>query len=154
EHFFHADEVASVAIPGGSAYHFEIEIGISQIWLILTQVADHAAGPGDWPGAAPLDGILPTNNPDSLQPVDENAIPIQPPADNAMSLAETGDEVADHPNPLIIHVAHQPADARITRMKPLAGRPLRDVVNLLALVERIEKSGERAEVEGRGADIE
>ena len=53
EHLLHADEIAGVAVAARARRStLKIEIGVRQVRLVLAQVADDAAGPGDRPGAA------------------------------------------------------------------------------------------------------
>ena len=57
-HLLHADEVAGVAVARRRADDLEVEVGVGQVRLVLAQVADHAAGPRDRPGAAQVDRVL------------------------------------------------------------------------------------------------
>jgi len=58
DHFLHAHQVAGVAIPGRGTDDLEIQIRISQVRFVFSQIAHHAAGPGNGAGAAQIDGIF------------------------------------------------------------------------------------------------
>src|SRR5436190_1944083 len=67
----------------------------------------------------------------------------QRPGKGLGEFAQPGDEIVGY-------VGHQAADARHAGGEPGAGPHLLEIVDALALLERPEKRGERAEVDRRG----
>ena len=64
---------------------------------------------------------------------------------------ENRPDSAEHP---VVEVVQDAADAGVARVEPVARHLLVDVVDQLALVERVEKGRERPEVERGGAGAE
>src|SRR5579883_2640472 len=154
EHFFHANEIASVAIAFAGTDDFEIEILICQVRLILAQIADDAAGASDGAGAAQIVGVFLGQYANVLGAFDEDAIAIEQSHNVMPGLGEIADERPNHVDPSFIHIGQQPADAQIARMEALPGGAFANVVDFFLLIEGVEKSSETPEVKGRRAATE
>src|SRR5262249_11419541 len=78
-HLLHAHQVAGQAVALLGADHLEgaLQVGVGQVRLVLAQVADDAAGPGDGPGAAEVDRLLAGQDADVLAALDEDAVAVE-----------------------------------------------------------------------------
>jgi len=101
------NKVPSQAVAGCGTDDFEIKILVSQVGLVLAQIADHAAGAGDGTGATQVDRIVFGEDADPLRALDKDAIAVEQPDDVGMGLGKLLDEVADHTDPLVVHVLQQ-----------------------------------------------
>src|SRR5205814_133154 len=117
EHFVHAYEIPMETIADRRADDLEIEIAIGQIRLVLAQVAGDAAGPRDRPGRRAVDRLGFRQDANAFGALDEDAIAVEQPADLAVDLWKTADEVADLFDELGRGVVHQPAHASIAVRK-------------------------------------
>src|SRR5262249_44800113 len=77
EHLLHAHQVTRIAVTSGGADDLEVEFGIGQVWHIPAQVADDAAGPGDWTAAAGVDRLVLRQDTDAARTLDEDAVAIE-----------------------------------------------------------------------------
>src|SRR5262249_28731345 len=134
--------------------HFKVEIVVGKVGLVLAQVADHATGPGNRSGAAQIDGVFLRQDADPLHAIDKDPVASQQARNIGVGLGKTPDERPNFLDKSIVHVVHEATDARVARMETLPGRSLANVVNQLTLIEGVEKSGERPQVEGGGADVQ
>lgn len=163
---FYPNEIPRVGVAGIGHDDLELHglsaltvpvIGKAQVGLILTDVAHNAAGAGHWAGARPSDGLFLGQHADVLRAIHKDAVAVQQAFKLAHRFGNFGaDENLDHPlEGLVVgNVLHQPADAGPIRVEALAGDVIHQVVDLFTNVERVDKAGERVEVEPGGADAQ
>src|SRR5262249_15456958 len=104
----------------------------------------HAAGPRDRPGRSEADRVRFREHSDSLGAIDEDAIAREQIVNLLQGRRHLFDELSDPLDPGGVYIEHHAADAKVTRMKSLAGGVLDNVVNILALLKAVQKGCERS----------
>src|SRR5690606_37035599 len=132
----------------------EVEIFVSQVRLVFSQVARDAAGSGDRPGAAAVDRLFFGENPDALRAIDKNPVTVQEPLHVLKRLGKILTERADFLDHRGGHVVHRAADTRVAVREPRAAQGLEDVVNDFALIEAVEEVRKCSRIETHSAVAE
>ena len=153
-HLLHADEVAGIAIAGGSAADLEVVIGVGKVGLVLPQVTGDAAGAGHGACGAAVDRLLLREHADALRAVDEDPVAGQQPFHVVERLGEGAEEGADLLDHQRREIMGDPADPGVAVGEPGSAERLENVVDHLALVEAVEEEGERSRVEPHRAVAE
>ena len=146
-HLGHPHEVAGIAVAGRRAADLEVEVFVGEVGLVLAEVAGDTAGAGHGAGGSAIDRFLFREHAHALRAIDEDAIAGEQPLHVFERLGEglhEGADLFDHQRREVLRDA---ADAGPTVGEPRAAEGLEDVVDHLALIERVEEEGERTGVE-------
>ena len=121
------------------------------------RTSDDTRRAGDRPGARPCDRVVFGQHADVDGTVDEDPVSAQ----HAVEIVERDgqvavDEVLDHrlEGFFVGQVLHRAADAGPVRVVALARDEITDVIDFLTRVERVEKPGERTQIERGRAETE
>ena len=150
-HLRHPYEVAGIAVARRRAADLEVEVFIGEVGLVLAEVAGHAAGAGHRAGGPGVDGLCFGEHTHALRAVDEDAVAGEQPLHVVERLGEGLHERADLLDHQRREILRDATHASPAVGEPRAAEGLEDVVDHLALIERVEEEGERAGVETDGA---
>jgi hypothetical protein len=146
-HFLHPHEVAGVAVAGRRAADLKLEVLVGEIRLVLAEVAGDAAGPRHRAGGPAVGRLLLREHADALRAVDEDAVAGQQPLHVVEGLGEGRHEAADLLDHQGREVLRRAADTGVAVGESGSAERLEDVVDHLALIERVEEEGEGTGVE-------
>ena len=154
EEFLHADEVAGIAVTASGADDVEIEIRVGEIGLISSQIAFDTAGACHGTCGAEVDCIFATEVTDAPGAIHKNAVFREQSINFVVDLWKFANEFSDAMNPIHIDVEEHPADSCVAGVETLTGSEFHNVVDVFALLKKVQERCKAPEVECGGAEIQ
>ena len=139
-------QVAVVRVAREADRHVELELAVRRVRLVLAAVLRHAGAAQRRTGQTDRDRLEARDHADALRPLEPDAVVRQQLLVLADLLLHESAELADLLVPAGRDVERKSADAHRVVGQPRAAVLLEEVEDQLALAERVEEHGHRADV--------
>ena len=153
-HLFHADEITIIAVAHRADRDVELQIRVAKIRRGLAQVVLHAAGAQVRTAQAVINRHLLRDDADIARAIHPDAVARE----ERFRLVDVHDdfveELPDLIHPARRQIARHAADARVAGGETRTRQRLEQIVELLALRERVHEHGQRADIHREAAHAE